>query len=1237
MRPITKLNQIQSELLEISGGKFQKLCDSLIHIEKPGKVCSWGSVLGKNKPQTGTPDSYIKLENGNYIFIEYTTQQSDVYNKLNEDLSKCFNEDKTGVPIEKIEKIILCYNSMLKPDKLNKLEEKCKKHECLLDYYDITGIGFKLLYDYPNIAKELLNIEIDTGQILTPKKFIEQKSKYSTPLDNEFMFRNEKLEDISKSLDQNNLIIITGKPGVGKTRIAIEAMNKYNQKNENNYNLFCIKNKNLSIYKDLKAYFSKDEKAIILVDDANRVSQLNIILDLLYNRNNIKIIITVRDYGLKTIKNMIFDIPYNQIVINDFNRSKLFDLLQSDDIGVTNPTYLQRIYNISKGNPRLALMGAKVAKKTNNLKSLSNAVNIYDNFYKEIFDNIREKEDQDLFKVLSIISYFRILKINSNIFNEICQKFGLDKQIFLEKAKILYDLELIDLYEKEIFKITDQIQANYFFYYFVIKEEIISFDMFLSNFFFGNEAKMKEIIFPLVNIFDYSFIENRIKEDIDNLWNKYKCNEEKLFKIADVFWFLNSTKILNYIYQKINLMKKKNSTYNFKETTDRIKDKYLSILKNFVFLSKDEFKLSLEIIFLYLEKRPELLAEVKFYLKRHIGYDITSYQSGYYQQIILFKFLISNTNNYKYINDLINDISVFFLKVFHETTWSEGRTFTWTNFKLVLTDKLKDLRKLIFNYILQKNNLDVILKFIDEYCDAMRPKTKKSILKYDTEFLIPYIEKNMNPNIYLHCSKVQSYIRFLGRNNISNKQIKDLKDKFTNRTFDLSQILRKDHISRKLRLEEKMSHKEIENYIEERLKNYFSNYTYEDYLVVLKDLQEIIKNSDDRMKFQYRYSFTKVLIFILKEDFSLFIKIIKKVIESGNKIKLYSRNLINKALILYPDKHNKIYKIILSKDYLCRDKWLYYFYVALPSKIVNSFYVEELLSFFKKLKTELQINFDFLEKYEEIDSQIYIRIIDILNLKKEKVSVDMNLLFREDTNIYNNLESLFNDNIETLEDIYLYQCNLNKNFDYNGEGMKKILELNSNFLLKYLDYLYEKNEYLSEYDDDRDYTFIWRMDNYKEIINNVIKYFLSLDIISKDFIKVFFDFNSDEEVKMKIINYIKNFIEDNAEDLIKIKLIFIPIVSYFSDKRKYFCKIYISNNKNFDDFKSIPLEPNSYSSWGGSFISVYEERIKFLESLLPIMDSIDYLQHRNYVKEKINYYKKQIERESKNNFIEGIF
>ena len=94
---MSKINQIEKTLKEIDATKFHKLIDSYLSKAYSYHIHSNGTKLGEDKPIKGTPDSYVVLENGKYVFIEYTTQKTNIENKFLGDINKCFDEAKTGI------------------------------------------------------------------------------------------------------------------------------------------------------------------------------------------------------------------------------------------------------------------------------------------------------------------------------------------------------------------------------------------------------------------------------------------------------------------------------------------------------------------------------------------------------------------------------------------------------------------------------------------------------------------------------------------------------------------------------------------------------------------------------------------------------------------------------------------------------------------------------------------------------------------------------------------------------------------------------------------------------------------------------------------------------------------------------------------------------------------------------------------------------------------------------------
>ncbi|MBK8981818.1 MAG: hypothetical protein IPM38_05705 [Ignavibacteria bacterium] len=105
------INEIESKLISIGSTEFEKLCFQFFSA-KGFSVHMYGIVAGKNKSRKGKPDMYI-YKNGKYIFIECTTDTTNNFKKLKQDLEDCFNVKKTKIEVELITEVKLCFNFII--------------------------------------------------------------------------------------------------------------------------------------------------------------------------------------------------------------------------------------------------------------------------------------------------------------------------------------------------------------------------------------------------------------------------------------------------------------------------------------------------------------------------------------------------------------------------------------------------------------------------------------------------------------------------------------------------------------------------------------------------------------------------------------------------------------------------------------------------------------------------------------------------------------------------------------------------------------------------------------------------------------------------------------------------------------------------------------------------------------------------------------------------------------------
>ena len=83
------IDEIKQRILQLDAGSFQSMCDRYLSKIGYPNIVSLGTQAGTQKTTRGTPDTYFFDANGKYVFVEYTTQQSNLPDKIKSDIQKC--------------------------------------------------------------------------------------------------------------------------------------------------------------------------------------------------------------------------------------------------------------------------------------------------------------------------------------------------------------------------------------------------------------------------------------------------------------------------------------------------------------------------------------------------------------------------------------------------------------------------------------------------------------------------------------------------------------------------------------------------------------------------------------------------------------------------------------------------------------------------------------------------------------------------------------------------------------------------------------------------------------------------------------------------------------------------------------------------------------------------------------------------------------------------------------------
>jgi hypothetical protein len=1257
---MSKINQIQKALLELDGGAFQKLADNYLHKKGYEHINSLGSVIGSDKVRKGTPDTWVTLPSGKYIFAEYTTQKEEVFEKIKNDLEKCFDESKTKVSVEKIEEVVFCHLSVLEPSEEQILREQCQDRGVNLNIFGIGPISYDLLEKYPGIAKDHLRVEVDTGQILDSKDFVTiyNKNKRATRLDTAFQFRKDEVELVLESLETVNLIIIVGRPGVGKSRLALECCRQFKEL-QGEYEIQCIFNRGLDLFEDLRVHFSEPGKFLIFVDDANRTNQFSYIIHLLQDQRanqQIKVIVTVRDYALDRIRDTARSYgEVREIVLEPLKEEQIRQLVKAEYKSL-NPIAIDRIADIAQGNPRLAIMAAIVAKETNRLASISDVSALYDQYFASIREDLIDFQDRNLLKVAGSIIFFRAVDIsNEKMMNMIEQVFKISPTAFSEAARKLNSMEIVDMYENEVVKVSDQVLATYLFYLIFFKEEWIEFSVLLEHFFPHFRNHLVDSLNPTLSAFYSEVLIEKMRPSIDRLWKSFQDagNEEGLLHLMEVFFFIKQTESLLYIRNYIAEMPVEPlnlSTLEFKPNSNLEYPSILRILGFFQGLDEPTFRIALTNLFSYVGKRPTLLPQLLFILLNWFGFKHRSYIRNFMVQRavldVLWQFVENGKN--EFFSRIFLCIIAQFLQIHFHTTEDRGRhRIAIINFELPSIPEIFELRKLIWSRLLHLHRLPAyrkgILNILHEQITVRYTASSKEIMAHDALVLLPFVESELNPEDYQHCSVTQKYLALLDSFGIGFNA--ELWERFRHETNTLATLLLTDWEEIEFENANKANYDEFQRLKRKRIEEHFVTYDLENYKQFFEQCLGIFSNLEYDHECSLFYDgVTAVLLNLAHKDPELYAIVLEHYLKSGELFKLqYPIDLV--VPLIKSCGAARANEILVQPDYPTKQVWLFAYYRALPIEEITSQCLSQLYILYDEAEPEeLPYGFDYLLNYHFIDEEVVARVTEIILDKPDRdlqCARILSTLFTPRSNINKQLGKLFLTNMRLLKRAYLAAINTNRFTDHHGQTLAIILNLDPDFVLEYVDNLYEGTTRYKQNKGVNDYSFLWLRSDYAELMSKVVtrifekKQSLFVGTNEETFFKVREGGINTIEVEARQDLFLIDLIKLRSHDSSFIEFLF-DLISEFPPKRRYqFITTFLQYNKNFEDFTRLSLQPGAWSAWG-SAVPVLQERVEYLETLLSILNTVDLLEHRQHIERKIQQIRSSIEREKKNNFMEDI-
>ena len=1252
---MSKINQIEQELSQIDASKFHKLINTYLSKKFSFMVHSNGTKIGEDKPISGTPDSFVALEYGNYIFVECTTQKSDIVSKFLKDLEKCFDEAKTGISISKIKKVILAYNSDIKPNELEILQKYCNSKDKLF-FIGISSLANDLYANYSKIVYDFLGVSVDTMQILDESDFVAEYESggYATPLNTVLCCRDKEVADIELALKDSQITFITGKAGAGKTRLAIEVAPKFAKKN--GYKFKAIFNRGVNIYDDLMAYFKvEDEKFLIFIDDVNRIHQaLGYLLNSFNKKitnSQIKIVATVRDYAKDIIEKVPSNISCSVIEIQSVDNISVSEIISKNFKNIDS-AYKEKILNISQNNPRMAFMACKIAQN-GSFDAVNNTYDLYKEYFKSADNDINIFGDIDIGKIVAIAAFFRVIdRQNDKQVEIIKQAFEVDVVAIWDKIEKLHRYEIFDMYENSVIKVSDQILASYLFYKTVFVDKSLKISSFIVNFFPNHSGKIRDVLNQIVPVFDINLILKELKDPVDRLWIEYLDNslleghdDNPIMEFIEIFWYLKESEILEKLYKEIQNLEQEYADVNTVDIFKSSENKSDTILYILSLLSRsndeNNLKIAIELIVMYLNKKPNKIYEVIDTLVKEFGYELDSCMDEYKKEKIVMDKLweLSKNSDTSLLRRLFIGIASEMLGTDFQDARYHGRTLNLYNYTLVPTQALINFRKTIFerlDEIFKSSYFLVDLeKFINAYSQKTNISNRKDILEQDSKYMLDLTAKYFNPKIYKHCKIVRNFLSFLDGNKISYD--KNAQTVFKHSYFDTDDLL--------CTSPHRFKGNDIEH-IKNKLIQFANNHkTKDEWIGLFNVCVEIYNVIDDTNPHSFRSNFGMLLEILSSNDSQLFIEVLDEYFKLGDPFLLY----LDCHILIKVFGKNGAFEFIEKQNFKAKDFWKFEIFRSIDENDITQTDVENLLDLYKSTDiANIPQYFDYLQKYENIRDDIVLEVLRVLYNRNDSNEI-FKVIYFFFVFLNSSPDKYIAPDKDLMEVLYLSCLKSNRYFDYNAKILDKLLNYDPSFINRYTASILDTfiNNSCS-IDIHMDYSILFNRSDCEEIFLKIIELFYSMPrecfvFREIEFLKSFFMrlrrpplLNTE-----KTINIIKQFIDKYFMD--KERMIFISrlICEFNSDEsenanidtRAHLYAYIISKNNDYELFKSLKFEQNLRMS-RGSWVPVIQRDIEFYEKLMSMMDTVNLLKHRSFLEEIIDDLKRRIDREKKSDFME---
>lgn len=1220
---IARKNTIEQAILRLSPGAYQNLMEAyLMKKYKYSNIMPLGTHTGTDKTTKGTPDSFVRLENGHYILINYGTVGQNSFAKIEADILSCLKEENTKIPVDDVEQIICCHTSTnLNAGQVNKLISMFHNVELV----GIADIAYDLLERYQTLAFDYLGLELSTRQILSEEDFIAEcdKNAYSTTLNMPLLCREEELENLISYIENKTVVLVSGPSGVGKTRLAMEAARKYAESHK--AVLRFIKPNSMPIYYDLAAEFSEDGEYVVVVDDANKLDQIEVLLSIAMDkkdRRSIKLILTTRDYTKEKLRKDLNNFYFPaELIVKNLSDDNIALVLEKN-LGITNYERQKRICLLAKGNVRLAIMAGVSAKSGKNSK-VENAFDIFRNYYSPIVDEFDKTE----LIVASIIAFYDAFIIDKDALPlKLATQFGIDEKLFVDCCTELERKEVIASRENLAVKFDNQNLQDYFLYYAFYDAKLISPSEIILSSFARYRSRVVHTFSTLINLFNTDSLMVYLETEIKKAWVDIKRDESLIDAFIEAFIYFIPDDALLRVKRKISehpVVQQDLTDYDFEKKANHeiIRSPIVERLADF--RHSDYFSDAIDLAIAFFERNNEQPMDFYHLVKERWGFKRLSHYYGFSEEHLLLDKLIENfktKRNLPAAQLLYFALLEFTQYSFHDVEAGSGNSVTFYNCRLSDSVELNSLRekciaaiaelfmvpefnKLAFNaLLLGMNNPD--------------SENDRELVQHDIEALGRHVFQLLDFRQFDHCILLERYEKFCKMFDLPMPT--NAPKSTDNQVYELYIQLRKHWIHRETEENDyetniaRLAH-DIPPTVYNDLWREISMSPYvreHDWALgeSIKRLFAYMKNEPEKLVacftsyaengapfcYQY-YAFADSLVDALGWENSLvYVRGLSFPFSNEFIAAIYDRADITQ---IDASALGEVMDIASSAS------------IAYSTAVkINSHYPGFLVNYLKQLT-----------KYGESKPQILFAFFGSMRKNVEDAE---------------EIISLFESDMDVLGPAVLSMIKHPHSDLYALELLVRLVQRDTSFLRKVMEVL-ASDKYRHE--ENLLFDRLWKLDNYMECITAAVKVLeeKSLRLYFGDSLleKLILVERSGTDVREKKLLWQRKYIAENCNNTDSMSFLFHTLCEGSREQFMAAIVCFCEHNKDPEAFMALPTFPR-VSSWSGSEIPRIDKDIGSLTELMAALKGLDYIEHRIYIDRKIQSLRQYKEQTITREFLE---